>query len=158
MKNEKDSQNLALVFPRRGHERLLRALAEAGYSNTRPRQVIGGVIANASESLTPLEILERGQREHARLSLGTVYRTLSILLDLNLVRRVHRADGCHGYLPASTGHHHVVVCEECGRAVEFACGDDLGALIEQVEAGTGYRVNDHLLQLLGRCPECEEQT
>ena len=139
------------------HQGLVRALVEMGYSNTRPRQVIGEVIGEATHALTPLEILERGRRKHARLGLGTVYRTLRVLISLNLVRRVHRADRCHGYLPASTGHHHVVVCEECGRAVEFPGGDDLKALIEQVEAGTGYRVNHHLLQLFGRCPECEQK-
>jgi len=127
----------------------------AGYSNTRPRQVIGQVIAEATEGLTPGEILRRGQRRHAQLSLGTVYRTLTILTNLNLVRRVHRADGCHGYLPATTGHHHVVICEGCGRAAEFPGGDDLVALIEEVEARTGYRVDGHLLQLSGRCPGCQ---
>lgn len=155
MKNESSSQKYRRKCSPRGHETPLRGLVEAGYSNTRPRQAIGEAIASARESLTPLEILDRGRRQHARLGLGTVYRTLRILTRLNLVRLVHRADGCHGYLPASTGHHHVVICQDCGRAAEFPGGDDLDALIRQVEARTGYRVSDHLLQLSGRCPDCE---
>ena len=156
VKNDNPSQKTLRTCSPGGHETPLRGLVEAGYSSTRPRQVISEAIASAREGLTPLEVLDRGRRQHARLGLGTVYRTLRILTRLNLVRRVHRADGCHGYLPASTGHHHVVVCQDCGRAAEFPGGDDLDVLIGQVEVRTGYRVSDHLLQLFGRCPECEQ--
>ena len=156
VKSEKTSQIVQTLPAHPDGESLVRALVEAGYSNTRPRQVISEVIASATEGLTALQILTRGQRQHARLGLGTVYRTLDILMNLNLVRRVHRAGGCRGYLPASAGHHHVLICEGCGRAVEFPGGDDLSWLVEQVEAITGYKVDDHLLQLFGRCPGCEQ--
>jgi Fe2+ or Zn2+ uptake regulation protein len=33
-------------------------------------------------------------------------------------------------------------------------GDDLNALTERVEQTTGYRVEDHWLQLFGLCPRC----
>ena len=78
-----------------------------------------------------------------------------LLSELNLVHRVHREDGCHGYLLASPGHRHVLICQDCGRAVEFPGEDDIHALIQRVEAGTGYKVQDHLLQLFGLCPNCQ---
>jgi len=136
------------------NERLLSVLLEAGYSSTRPRRVIVTVLAEATQGLTPLEILAHARREHPQLGLGTVYRTLDLLASLNLVRRVHREDGCHAYLPASAGHHHAVICQGCGYAIEFPGGDHLDTLIEQVEVSTGFIVDDHLLQLFGRCPEC----
>jgi Fe2+ or Zn2+ uptake regulation protein len=49
-----------------------------------------------------------------------------------------------------------LICEVCGRAVEFSGTDDLNALIERVEVGTGYRVDGHLLQLFGLCPDCQD--
>jgi Fe2+ or Zn2+ uptake regulation protein len=39
--------------------------------------------------------------------------------------------------------------------VEFPGGDDLQALIRRVEAGTGYEIDGHLLQLYGTCPDCQ---
>ena len=114
------------------------------------------VLLETEAPLSPQEIFERGGAIHPRLGLVTVYRTLVLLEELNLVRRIHRDDGCHGYLSSSPGHRHVLICSGCGRAVEFPGGDDLRVLIEQVETGTGYRVNDHLLQLFGLCPDCHE--
>ena len=130
-------------------------LADAGCRITAPRRAVMQVLQKASVPLSPREILEQGKRVYRRLGLVTVYRTVNLLAELNLVRRVHREDGCHGYLLASPGHRHALICQCCGRAVEFPGEDDLHALIERVEAGTGYRVNDHLLQLLGLCPDCQ---
>lgn len=114
------------------------------------------VLLQTEAPLSPQEICEQGRAIHPKLGLVTVYRALSLLAGLNLVRRVHRDDGCHGYVPTSPGHRHALICRYCGRAVEFPGEDDLHALIGRVEAGTGYQVDDHLLQLFGLCPDCQE--
>ncbi len=129
--------------------------ADAGCRITASRRAVMRVLMEARSPLLPQEILERGRVAHRRLGLVTVYRTLNLLTELNLVRRVHYEDGCRGYLLTSPGHRHALICQGCGRAVEFPGEDDLYALIGRVEAGTGYRVDDHLLQLFGLCPECQ---
>ena len=113
-------------------------------------------LGNTAIPLSPQEIWELAEADHPGLGLVTVYRTLVLLEDLGLVRRVHRADGCHAYLPASPGHSHAVICSGCGRATEFSGGDDVRPLIKRVEAATGFTVNSHLLQLSGLCPDCQE--
>jgi len=132
-------------------------LADAGCRITASRRAVVQVLQEARAPLLPQEILEQGQRIHRKLGLVTVYRTLALLTQFDLVRRVHRENGCHGYVMASPGHRHHVVCQRCGSAVEFPGEDDIHVLIERVEAGTGYRVEDHLLQLFGLCPDCQEQ-
>lgn len=131
-------------------------LADAGCRITAPRRAVMRVLLESSISLSPQEVLEQGRRVHQKLGLVTVYRTLNLLAELELVRRVHREDGCHGYLLASPGHRHALICRGCSRAVEFPGEDDIHALIGRVEAETGYRVDEHLLQLFGLCPECQE--
>jgi Fur family ferric uptake transcriptional regulator len=113
-------------------------------------------LQQAFAPVLPQEILEQGRRIHHKLGLVTVYRTLALLAELNLVRRVHRENGCHGYVLASPGHRHTLICQGCERAVEFSGEDDIHALIDRVEAETGYQVADHLLQLFGLCPECHQ--
>jgi Fur family ferric uptake transcriptional regulator len=132
-------------------------LAGKGCRITAPRRTVVQVLQGTSAPLSPQEILEQGQRIHPRLGLVTVYRTLTLLTESDLVRRVHREDGCHGYVLASPGHQHHVICQRCGGTAEFPGEDDIHALIERVETGTGYRVNDHLLQLFGVCPNCQAQ-
>jgi len=130
-------------------------LSEAGYRITASRRAVMAVLIQDNAPLSPQEILEQARAVHAGLGLVTVYRTLNLLTDLDLVRRIHREDDCHGYVLASPGHHHAVVCRSCGRAVEFTGENDIDTLIAQVEARTGYQVDDHLLQLSGLCPRCQ---
>lgn len=113
------------------------------------------VLTRTDVPLSPQEIFEQARKVHRRLGLVSVYRTLDLFSELALVRRAHREDGCHGYLLASPGHRHALICRRCGRAVEFPGEDDLGTLIGRVEAETGYRVDGHLLQLFGVCPDCQ---
>jgi Fur family ferric uptake transcriptional regulator len=132
-------------------------LAGAGFRITVPRRAVMEVLQGADAPLSPQDILEQGEAIHPELGLTTVYRTVALLMDLDLVRRVHRSNGCRGYVAASPGHRHHVVCQRCGRTVEFPGARDLTALIERVEERTDYRVEGHLLQLFGLCPACQEK-
>jgi Fe2+ or Zn2+ uptake regulation protein len=103
METEKGYQKLD-GESRRTAERLLRRLREAGHSSTRPRRAVVQVLACAKSCLSPAEILTRGQAFHPPLGLVTVYRTLDVLSDLRLVRKVHLPNGCHSYALAECPH------------------------------------------------------
>lgn len=132
-------------------------LTGAGFRITVPRRAVMDVLQRAEAPLSPQDILERGEAIHPELGLTTVYRTVALLMDLDLVRRVHRSNGCRAYVAASPGHRHHVVCQRCGRTVEFPGAEDLAALIGRVERDTDYRVEGHLLQLFGLCPACQKK-
>jgi Fur family ferric uptake transcriptional regulator len=132
-------------------------LSGAGRRITAPRRAVMAVLQEADVPLSPQEICERGGAVHPTLGLTTVYRTVALLAQLGVVRRVHRSDGCHGYVATSPGHRHHVLCEMCGRAAEFPGSEDLTALIRQVERSTAFRVEAHLLQLFGMCPDCQRR-
>jgi Fur family ferric uptake transcriptional regulator len=131
-------------------------LAAAGCRITASRRAVVRALNEAGGPLLPQEILERGQQIHQKLGLVTVYRTLNLLVEMSIVRRIHQENGCHSYTLASPGHRHALICQDCNRTVEFPGEDDIHALIGRIEAETGYRVQDHLLQLFGLCPDCQE--
>ena len=136
-------------------ESLAETLAAHGCRLTRPRQAVLRVVAGGA-SLNPAEIHARARRIHPRTGLVTVYRTLELLADLGVVRRIHQADGCHAYALASEGHAHHVICERCHAAVEFQdC--DLADLLQRAQQRTGYRIDDHWLELFGTCPACQRK-
>jgi len=130
-------------------------LAAAGFRITEPRRAVIEALARAERPLSPEELLERAQPEHSRLGLVSVYRALNLFARLQLVRRVHHEDGCHGYMLASPGHTHAIVCQRCGNTAEFSVEGDVQAVVERAQAQTGYRVSGHMLQLFGICPACE---
>lgn len=131
------------------------SLAQAGYRVTEPRRAVMQLLLESGTPLSPQALFESGRARRHNLGLVTIYRTLELFEALGLVCRVHLKDGCHGYLAVSPGHHHFVICEQCGGAVEFPGGDDLRMLIADIETQTGYRVAEHLLQLIGLCPTCQ---
>ena len=94
-----------------------RALQAHGYKLTPQRLAVLKVIQEGFEHLTPVGVLERAGGIYPRLGLTTVYRTLQVLSDLGIVRRVHLEGGCHGYVAASDGHRHALICESCNRVV-----------------------------------------
>ena len=120
---------------------------------TRPRRAILDIIASADHHLTPAEIHKRARKKYPHLGLVTVYRTLDLLTEFGYVQRVHFADGCHSYAPSARGHAHHLVCSSCGKAQEFQdC--DLAPLIAGLERKTGFEINLHVLELMGKCPDC----
>lgn len=137
-------------------ERLTQALAQAGYRLTRPRRAVLEVMAASSDTLGPMEILNRARRLYPGVGLTTVYRTMELLADLGLARRVHTEDGCHSYALRGMDHGHYLICRRCHQVVEFE-GCDLSPIIGAVARHTGFTIQDHWLELFGLCPSCQAQ-
>jgi Fe2+ or Zn2+ uptake regulation protein len=135
--------------------RMAQTLREAGYRLTQPRLAILQVLQENDEGLNPEEIYRQGKTIYPALGLVTVYRTLDLLAELGLARRVHSEQRCHTYASAGTDRHYLI-CQACHRVIEFPC-DGLEALIEGVRQRTGYTISEHLLELSGLCPDCQTE-
>lgn len=133
---------------------LHQTLNARGYKLTAPRRAVLDVVARMHESLCPAEIYERAHRRYPRLGLVTVYRTLDILVELGVLRRVHLDDGCHGYALSRTSHGHYLICSSCNQVVEFD-GCDLDRLFKNMARKTGFRIDGHWLEVFGHCPKCQ---
>jgi Fur family transcriptional regulator, ferric uptake regulator len=135
-------------------EAMLEALVKAGHSNTRARRAVITALCETGDQVSPASLLALGRAHHPALGIVTVYRTLDILLELELVRKLHSDEGCHRYAPSTHHHGHHVICQQCQRAIEFE-GCDLEAVVGAVEAATGFQVRSHFLELFGVCPDCQ---
>ena len=132
----------------------LTQLQENGYRLTEARRAVVELVANTRRSLTPLEVYDMARAQYPALGLVTVYRTLEKLEELHLVQRVHQPQGCQAFIAASQNHEHLLLCQNCGN-VTFFEGDDLDTLIQSLARKTGYRIQEHWLQLFGLCKSCK---
>jgi Fe2+ or Zn2+ uptake regulation protein len=132
----------------------LSQLKTSGYKLTGPRYCVVEILAHTDRALTALEIFNQAHPQYPSLGLVSVYRTLEKLESLGLIQRVHQKEKCQAYIAAPNGHEHLLVCCSCGR-VSFFQGDDLNNLVFGVEEKTGYQVQEHWLQLIGICEECQ---
>jgi Fe2+ or Zn2+ uptake regulation protein len=132
----------------------LTQLQENGYRLTEARRVVVRVMASSARALTPIQVFDGAREQYPSLGLVTVYRTLEKLEELGLIQRVHQPKGCQAFITAGTGHQHLLLCKNCGQTTLFE-GDDLDNFIESVARKTGYKVNEHWLQLFGLCEKCK---
>ena len=135
----------------------LSTLKANGFRLTGPRYYVVEILSQTDKALTANEIYSQAHTHYPSLGLVSVYRALGKLELLGLIQRVHQKEKCRAYIAAPNGHEHLLVCASCGR-VSFFHGDDLNKLVNGVEQRTGYRVQEHWLQLLGLCVDCQNST
>jgi Fur family ferric uptake transcriptional regulator len=112
------------------------------------RRVIEAVLAQPSHFT--VDAVLHSTRKVGR---ATVFRTMKLLHDLNIVCRVLLDDGTLHYRVSTRGHHHHLVCTECGRVEDFS-NCDVGALVQELAKATDYDIQTHWLEVYGRCAAC----
>ncbi len=135
--------------------RIAGILREKGYKLTPQRHAVLKAIASSHDYLSPEAIFEIAHINYPRLGVVTVYRTLDILRELNLICRIHAPDGRHGYMMRRPlEHHHHLICSKCSKAVDFTACPTVD-LETQLTHETGFTIRGHLLEFYGLCPECQ---
>src|SRR3972149_3108564 len=132
-------------------------LADRGHRLTRPRQAVLQALFEAEDWLRPEQVLSHARKRLSSVGLVTVYRTLALLEELGIVRRIHVEPGCHGYALAGLGPGHSLTCRSCHRVGGFPGREGLSPLIRQISRHTGFVVEDHLLELSGTCATCRRR-
>ncbi len=96
------------------------------------------------------QLVETGER----VSLATVYRTLSLLLRAGLVKEVLRCRGrAHYETVYGHPHHDHMVCVECGKVIEFYDGQ-IEQLQRRVCREHDFQAIEHRMGIRGICAEC----
>ena len=146
-------------------EKFKEMLKEKGLKVTNQRLLVLQVLAeHGDEHMTAEDIFELVKEDYPENGLATIYRTVQLLLDMQLVDRIMLDDGCVRYeigdfLDEQEGHrhhHHHLICTECGSVSAFR--DDLLEDLEAyIEKETGFQVTDHELKFYGVCKKCREE-
>ncbi len=133
---------------------IVTALDRAGYRLTEPRRSLAALIAEQDGHFTAAALVDAARERRLDVGRATVFRTLEVLEDLGAIERLDLPSGDHAYVGCEPAHHHHVVCSGCGRTDEI---DDEGlrAVVADVAQRTGYRVDEHRLELFGLCPVCQ---
>jgi len=132
---------------------IVTALDRAGYRLTAPRRSLAALIASHDGYFTAGDLVAEARARRLGVGRATVFRTLEVLETIGAVERLDLPSGDHAYVVCRRAHHHHVVCSQCGRTNEIDDGD-LRAVVNEIARRTGYRVDDHRLELFGLCPVC----
>lgn len=93
----------------------------------------------------------------APIGLATVYRALGDLVDAGEADSLQSPDGEALYRACtSTGHHHHLICRDCGRTVEIAA-DEVEQWAKRTAAEHGFTQAQHIVDIFGRCRACSQR-
>ncbi|RFB05313.1 Fur family transcriptional regulator [Parvularcula marina] len=129
-------------------DRLEKLCAEKGLRMTEQRRVITRVLSLADDHPDVEEIHRRASELDDRISIATVYRTLKLLEDYEIVQRHDFQDGRSRYEEATEEHHDHLINVRTREVIEFV-NEEIEALQEKIAREHGFRLVDHRLELYG---------
>ena len=125
-------------------------LEERGFRSTAPRRVMATVIGDQKRHFTAEGLREQLPR---RMGRATVYRTLKLLVEAGVLCRVLLEDGDLHYQLSHQGHHHHLLCVQCGSSEDLT-GCDIEELLLSTSSSHGFELSGHWLEVYGRCRDC----
>lgn len=129
------------------------------YKITNQRIVIIKEILSKQEiHLSAEDIYEQISEINPEIGLATVYRTLELLVELDIINKIEFGDGRTRYEIGGDEHHshHHLICITCGQVAEF--NDDLLENLEEALTKTnGFKVINHQVKFFGICSECQQK-
>ena len=120
---------------------------------TRQRAAVDEILAGRPEFRTAQEVHDDLRQRGDRVGLTTVYRTLQGMTEAGELDAIRTAEGETAYRRCSTGHHHHLVCRNCGRTVEVS-GPAVEKWASAVAQQHGFREVSHDLEIFGTCGSC----
>jgi len=130
-------------------------LSKKGYRLTPQRLMILEAIENSDDHISAEEMYAQVVARYPNVNISTVYRTLDLLKRLELVTETDLGGGRYRYHPSNKGHHHHLVCRQCGTIIDLdeSLLKPLGeALLEQ----HNFEADLRHLAISGLCAQCRK--
>lgn len=131
------------------------AALEQRYTGKR-RALVESLLAH-DRPVTIAEIVARA----GQVPLSSAYRNLTVLCDAGVARRLMGADEVGRYELSedlSGHHHHHLVCTACGTVADVQASSGLERALadaaRRAAQETGFEVDDHRIDMVGRCRTC----
>jgi len=133
----------------------IEALRNKGYKATPQRIAICRIALNSGKHPSTQEVYDEVKKIHPTVSLATVYKTLEVLRDLDLVQELNFPRG-QARFDSYMKPHINLICAKCGNITDL---DDCTAeeITKKVAATTKFKPNGQRIDVYGNCQKCRNQ-
>lgn len=100
------------------------------------------------------DIYKELESRFPNMSVATVYNNLRLFTEIGFVVEMAYGDSSSRFDFATEKHYHAI-CEKCKKVVDVNY-PGLGDVEAATEKLTGFKINDHRLEMYGICPECQK--
>ncbi len=136
---------------------VLAVLGDHGYRLTGPRRSVLAAVLRHARPFTAEQLVAEVRASHPGIGRATVYRTLDILVSVDVLRRLLQPGRHPSYVVGAPTHRHHLVCSGCGTVVPFTrCPVD--ELVRSLSRDTDFAIHSHTLEVFGTCRDCRNQT
>jgi len=125
-----------------------RLCAEKGLKMTGQRRTIARVLSDSQDHPDVEQVYRRAADLDPRISLATVYRTMRLFEEADIVQRHDFGEGRSRYEESGNGHHDHLIDIQSGKVVEFH-DDEIEILKHKIAERLGFQLVDHRLDLFG---------
>ena len=145
------------------HIEVARRFVQHNQRYSSKRRAIVSLLENSDRPLTILEILQRSKSFKGtknEIAQSSLYRNLVVLEEVGAVQRVVSTDdnGRYELNEEILGHHHHMLCSKCGDVrdvtVPAQLEEELDNALTQLAKRLGFKLDQHRLDLIGRCKKC----
>src|SRR3954452_18430432 len=126
--------------------RLEKLCQDKGLKMTEQRRVIARVLSESEDHPDVEQLHKRAVAIDPHISIATVYRTVRLFEEANILERHDFGDGRARYEEISEAHHDHLIDMKTGEVIEFQ-NEEIEALQRKVAEGLGYRLVGHRLEL-----------
>mgnify|MGYP001384307652 FL=1 len=130
--------------------RVAKLCVDKGLKMTEPRKVIAKVLSDSKDHPDVESLHNRVRILDPTISIATVYRTMKLFEDTNIVTKRDFGDGRARYeeIQGDEDHHHHLIDVRTGKVIEFY-NEELERLKVKIANDLGYELVDHHLELFG---------
>ncbi len=121
--------------------------------------ILQAFLDHPEEHLSAEDVHQIVKPQAAELGVATVYRTLELLSEIKVLKKMEFGDGRNRYeiqKDDEPHHHHHLICLSCGKVKEFE-DDLLESLETAIARKSNFTIVDHQLKFYGYCQECTKK-
>ena len=119
---------------------------------SRQREEIKAFLMTRKDHPTADTVYMNVRKEYPNISLGTVYRNLTLLADIGEIARLRLGDGVD-HFDADTSPHNHFVCTECGSVIDLEM-DSIDSIMDAAGQHFDGQIRGYVTYFHGLCGDC----
>ena len=128
---------------------------ELAIKYSRQREEIKNFLMSRTDHPTADVVYMNVRQQYPNISLGTVYRNLTLLADMGEINRLHLGDGVDHFDADITPHYHFV-CSKCGQVMDLRM-NNIDSIVDIAGMDFNGEIQGHITYFYGICGDCHEK-
>ena len=132
-------------------------LRKNGMLYSKQREQILDIFLKTEKHLTINDLYGLVTKKNPKIGLATVYRTMEVICDAELARKLDFGDGTKHYEHKyKHQHHHHLICLKCGKIIEITSGK-IEEIQRQLAKKHGFTIARDTMKIFGICKTCKRK-